>query len=364
MKTAIITGVNGQDGSYLSELLLNKGYYVVGVVRRSSIGRYDRIEHLMREQNFKVVEGDICDPSSVHNLVREYKPHELYNLAAQSHVATSFEQPSYTFQVNAVGVLNILEAVRMNNPSTRVYQASTSEMFGSNYTERSYYHPDNAAINEGNPNIIYKFQDEDTPLDARSPYGVSKIAAHNLINNYKEAYGLYACSGILFNHESPRRGENFVTRKITKWLGGFVKWCNEGNMSYSNVNHPDYHIGTISNYPKLKLGNLEAQRDWGHAKDYVRAMWMMLQQDKPENFVIGTGETHTVGQFVKYACKAAGVIYTPGIVTVDPKFYRPSDVEFLKCNPARANKTLGWKPEITFKQLVKEMVEEDIKNAS
>jgi GDPmannose 4,6-dehydratase len=364
VKTALIFGAVGQDGSYLSELLLSKDYNVIGVTRRSSLPKLDRVEHLLDNPNFLIVEGDIVDPSSVDHIVREYKPDEIYNLAAQSHVGTSFDQPSYTFQVNTLGVLNLLESIKRYDKTIKFYQASTSEMFGSNYTDKideadDLY--DRGVISRETYEHLCskKFQDEDTPLEARSPYGVAKIASYHLVNNYKDAYGIYGCSGILFNHESPRRGENFVTRKITKYIGRLKRKVNSlFQYGYTNRNIVSQLI--IEEFEKLKLGNLTARRDWGHAKDYVRAMWMMMQQEKPDNYVIATGKTHSVQEFLNIAFKVADLEeYQDTMVVIDPKLIRPSEVDYLCGDASKAYKTFGWVPEISFESLVKEMVNED-----
>lgn len=368
-KVAMIFGVTGQDGSYLTELLLEKDYRVIGVKRRSSVNTNERLEHIT-DQNFTIVEGDVTDPSSVYNLLCFHRPDEVYNLSAQSHVATSFEQPALTFQVNAVGVLNVLEGIRNVDKNIRFYQASTSEMFGSNYTS-SYVH-----ANDGGFPIAYRdsFQDENTPFAPNSPYAAAKCAAHDLVRVYRDAYGIHASSGILFNHESPRRGELFVTRKITKWLGNFVqwrsKWCPD---NINTKDHGDFIEGFtfgssagLIEYPlvpKLRLGNLDARRDWGHAKDFVRAMWLMLQKEKADDYVIGTGKAHSIREFLTVAFKEIGIENWEQYVVIDPKFYRPLDVQFLKSNAVKAKQQLGWEPEITFEELVKEMVQNDIGKA-
>ena len=276
---AMIFGATGQDSSYLAELLLEKDYKVVGVKRRSSTNTTERIDHIISHENFFLVEGDITDPSSVNCLISKYQPDELYNFAAQSHVYTSFEQPFYTFQVNAVGVLNILEGVRNYSPKTKILQASTSELFGSNYD----------VDEEGN-----KYQDENTQFSPNSPYAVAKLAAHELVRLYRDSYNIFACSSICFNHESKRRGENFVTRKITKWIGklnniipncGAELFLKDGMLSISKINKIGQCIGGIEygSVPLLKLGNLNAVRDWSHAKDMVKGMWLMLQKDQPKD---------------------------------------------------------------------------------
>lgn len=341
-KIAIITGANGQDGSYLSELLLSKNYNVVGVVRRSSVEKFDNLKNVLEDNRFHVVEGDIADPSSVNGLLRKYCPDEFYNLAAQSHVATSFEQPTYTFNVNAIGVLNILEGIRHISPLTKFYQASTSEMFGSNYDERD--------IGSQNEVVLEKYQDEKTTFNPRSPYGVAKLASHKLVNIYRDAYNIHGSCGILFNHESPRRGVNFVTRKITRWLAQF-KYDNEGWWSNKKAFNG-----------KLKLGNVDSVRDWGHAQDYVEGMWMMLQQDRPDDYVLATGECHSVREFLEIAFSKYELDYKEWI-EIDPSLYRPADVVHLNGCADKAKTKLGWKPKKKFSDLVYDMLESDYKYA-
>lgn len=323
IKTAAITGVTGQDGSYLAELLLNKGYNVIGLYRRSSILKFERIKHLLKTPGLILKEFDITDPSDCADVILNYRPNELYNLSAQSHVATSFNQPTSTFEINTVGVTNLLENIRKFSPTTRFYQASTSEMFGSNFT-----------LKEGK-----KFQDENTAFHPQSPYAVAKLASHKMVEIYRQSYDLYCCNGILFNHESPRRGENFVTRKITRYIGMLV-----------NNKTQD----------KLKLGNIKAVRDWGHAKDYVEAMHLMLTQNVAEDFVISSGASYSVEQFLDIAFKLIDKNYLD-YVEIDPSLYRPSEVEFLQGDCSKAKIKLHWSPNITFNELVKDMVSSDIK---
>lgn len=323
---AMVTGVTGQDGSYLAELLLSKGYTVIGLYRRSSNNTFQRLNNIIHNSNFQLEEFDLTDPAAVSSIVSKYQPQEFYNLAAQSHVGTSFKQPSTTMEINSIGVINILEAIRSYSSDTKFYQASTSEMFGRNVSVDSF-------SNE-------TYQDETTEFMPQSPYGVAKLAAHRMVQIYREAYGIYGCSGILFNHESPRRGENFVTRKITKYIGKLVTG-----------------VDTTSS---LKLGNINIHRDWGHAKDYVRAMWMMLQQDIPDDYVISTGQTRTVLDFLKIAFGLVDLDYTK-YVEIDPDLYRPAEVEYLKGSSKKAEKAIGWKPEISFSELVEDMVNSDIK---
>ncbi len=314
MPTALITGITGQDGSYLAEFLLDKGYDVVGVVRRTSHHSYERIDHLI--PRVRIEAADLLDQHSLTTVLRAVQPDEVYNLAAQSFVPTSFTQPVLTGEFTALGVTRILEAVRFACPNARFYQASSSEMFGK---------------------VHETPQDEDTPFYPRSPYGVAKLYGHWITVNYRESYDLYAVSGILFNHESPRRGMEFVTRKVTDGVA---------------------RIAT-GKATELRLGNLDAQRDWGYAGDYVDAMWRMLQNDEPKDYVIGTGETHRVGDLVRLAFERVGLDWTKYVVR-DPQFYRPAEVDLLLADPARAKADLGWKPETSFQQLVHMMVDADM----
>ena len=355
MKTALVTGVTGQDGSYLSELLLHKDYRVIGLKRRTSTNNLERLGKSITHPNFSIVEGEVADSGCVYELVNRHKPDEIYNLAAQSHVGTSFEQPDFTFQVNALGPLHFLEAIRRFSPDTKFYQASTSEMFGKNFTE----------TDQGN------YQDEDTVLMPQSPYAVAKVAAHHLVRIYREAYRVFGCCGILFNHESPRRGENFVTRKITKWIAEFNVWINRHGLHPSDLvfEEDEFYIpGRVSRdqglqFPKLRLGNLDARRDWGHAEDYVQAMHLMLQQEAPRDFVIATGETHSIKDFLNEAFSLINIWDWSPYVVVDPKFYRPAEVEYLQGLPKQAKEQLGWVPQVQFKQLVQVMVSRDLDNA-
>jgi GDPmannose 4,6-dehydratase len=310
MKKALITGITGQDGSYLAELLLEKGYQVHGTVRRSSTETAGRIAHL--RERLTLHPADLLDQSSVVAAIEKAAPDEVYNLAAQSFVPTSWSQPVLTAEFTALGVTRVLEAIRQVNPKIRFYQASSSEMFGK---------------------VQETPQTEKTPFYPRSPYGVAKVYGHWITVNYRESYGLHASSGILFNHESPRRGLEFVTRKITAGVAAIV-----------NGKQKD-----------LKLGNLDAKRDWGFAGDYVRAMWMMLQQEKAADYVIGMGEAHTVREFCDVAFKTGGLDYEKYVV-VDPAFYRPAEVEILLSDPSKARETLGWEPKTSFQDLVRSMV--------
>ena len=323
-KTALVTGISGQDGSYLAELLLEKKYKVIGLYRRSSTNTLGRISHLLNHPDLTLEEFDLTDPTGVNTIVSKYQPDELYNLAAQSHVGTSFKQPTSTFEINAVGVINLLEAIKNHSPKTRFYQASTSEMFGFNYS---------VGIDHN------RYQDEQTAMLPQSPYGIAKLAAHNMVRIYRSGYGVHGSCGILFNHESPRRGENFVTRKITKYIGQLLR-------------------GETTD--KLKLGNLSAKRDWGHAKDYVKAMWLMLQQTTPDDYVIATGVTWSVQEFLDTAFRLAN-LNPEEHVEIDPDLFRPAEVEYLMGSPAKARDFLGWQPEITFPELVKDMLDHDVK---
>jgi GDPmannose 4,6-dehydratase len=323
-KTALITGITGQDGSYLAELLLHSGYNVVGLYRRSSISSFERIRHI-NHKNLTLEEFDLTDPSSCISVITKYKPDELYNLAAQSHVGTSFKQPTTTFEIDTIGVINLLENIRKFSPDTKFYQASTSEMFGANYS----------IDGDGN-----KYQDEETKFLPQSPYAVAKMASHRMVQIYREAYNIYACSGILFNHESPRRGLNFVTRKITNFIGQIV----------SKPTIPA---------PKLGLGNLSASRDWGHARDYVYGMFLMLQQNVAEDYVLSTGNTYTVQEFCEKAFSYVGLNWQD-YVFIDPELYRPCEVNYLKGSSTKAQKQLGWLPKVSFDDLVKDMVDSDI----
>ena len=341
MKKALITGITGQDGAYLAELLLNKGYEVHGVKRRSSIFNTERIDHLYKDPNegktnFYLHYGDMTDGSSLTNIIQKILPDEIYNLAAQSHVAVSFEQPEYTANSDAIGCLRILESIRFLNltKKTKFYQASTSELYG----------------------LVQEIpQNERTPFYPRSPYGVSKLFAYWITVNYREAYGIHASNGILFNHESPIRGETFVTRKITRALSRIK----------------------VGLQKTLYLGNLDAKRDWGHARDYAKAQWMILQNKKPDDFVIATGKQHSVKEFVNVTAKSLGIkiewrgkglkevgcYNNRAIIKIDPKYFRPTEVDSLIGDPTKAKKILGWKSEITFEEMVKEMAAKDLEKA-
>ena len=342
MKTALITGITGQDGAYLAEFLLKKGYVVHGIKRRTSLFNTDRVDHLYQDphisnRNFILHHGDLTDSTNLIRIVKEVQPDEIYNLASMSHVAVSFEIPEYTANADGIGTLRILEAIRLLGleKKTRFYQASTSELYG---------------LVQETP------QKETTPFYPRSPYAVAKLYAYWITVNYREAYGMYACNGILFNHESPIRGETFVTRKITRALARIKLGLQEC----------------------LYLGNLDAKRDWGHARDYVEMQWLMLQQEQPEDFVIATGEQYSVREFVETAARDIGIDITwrgqgveevgldasgKTIVRVDLRYFRPSEVENLLGDPTKAKEKLGWTPKISFQELVSEMVREDLKSA-
>lgn len=353
MKKALITGITGQDGSYLAEFLLEKGYEVHGIKRRASLFNTQRVDHIyqdphIKNAHFRLHYGDLTDSSNLTRILQEVQPDEVYNLGAQSHVAVSFESPEYTVDVDGVGSLRILEAIRLLGlqKKTRFYQASTSELYG---------------LVQETP------QKETTPFYPRSPYAVAKLYAYWITVNYREAYGMYACNGILFNHESPRRGETFVTRKITRGLANIAQGLEEC----------------------LYMGNIDSLRDWGHAKDYVKMQWLMLQQDKPEDFVIATGVQYTVRQFITWSAEELGITLKfegegvdetgtvvsvqgdkspavkPGdvLMRIDPRYFRPSEVETLLGDPAKAKEKLGWVPEITVQEMCAEMVAEDLKTA-
>ena len=315
MPTALVTGVTGQDGSYLAEFLLEKGYTVIGMVRRTSTINFDRIKDI--QDKIEIVQGDLLDQMSLINLLQEFRPDEVYNLAAQSFVPTSFTQPVLTGEFTALGVTRILEAIRIANPKIRFYQASSSEMFGK---------------------VVEVPQRETTSFHPRSPYGVAKVYGHWITINYRESYNIFGCSGILFNHESPRRGLEFVTHKITHGAARIK-------------------LGLAN---ELRLGNLEARRDWGYAGDYVRAMWLMLQQDAPDDYVVATGETHSVQEFVQETFSYLNLDWKQ-YVTQDQRFYRPAEVDLLVGDPSKAGTKLGWEPIVDFRQLVRLMVDADLK---
>lgn len=318
MKSALITGITGQDGSYLAELLMSRGYKVYGFVRRTSTINTVNIEHLLND--IELISGDLLDEGSIYRALKLANPDEVYNLAAQSFVTASWDQPILTGDITALGVTRLLEAIRNYNPKIRFYQASSSEMFGK---------------------VQETPQTEKTPFYPRSPYGVAKLYGHWITVNYRESYNMFTCSGILFNHESPRRGLEFVTRKITDGVARIKLGLQQ----------------------KLVLGNLEAKRDWGFAGDYIRAMWLMLQQDEPDNYVVATGETHSVGDFARIAFEYVGLNYLDYVI-VDPRFLRPAEVDVLLGNTAKAREKLGWQPEVSFRQLVEMMVDSDLKRVT
>jgi len=341
---AIIFGVTGQDGSYLAELLLDKGYYVIGVSRRTSTSNTSRIDHLFGKDGFVLESGDVLDFSSVYNILWKHHADEVYNLAAQSHVGISFEQPIVTWDITAKGCLNILEGIVKLSKKPRFYQASSSEMFGDAFSIDS----------NGN-----KFQNESTNFNPQSPYAIAKLAAHKITELYRKTHDLHASCGILFNHESERRGENFVTRKISSYMALFKKFLDQAY--HLEIEDETLFQNYIKNAaPKLSLGNLSACRDWGHAKDYVRAMWLMLQQDEPDTYVVATGETHSVKDFVEDSFAYVGITDYDAFIKMDKSQLRPSEVPYLKGDYSKAKEKLGWTPEISFEDLVSTMVQYDI----
>ena len=321
MKKAFITGITGQDGSYLAELLLEKGYRVYGLTRRTSTQNFARIKHLIHNPQLELISGDLIDQHSLTYAMKDIQPDEVYNLAAQSFVKASWDQPVLTGEFTAIGVTRMLEAVRLAAPNARFYQASSSEMFGK---------------------VQEVPQTERTPFYPRSPYGVAKVYGHWITVNYRESFNMFAVSGILFNHESPRRGLEFVTRKIANGVAR-VK---------------------LGKQPYVELGNLEAKRDWGYAKDYVEAMWLMLQQETPDDYIIATGETHSVKEFLQLSCKVAGIDDWESIYKHNPAFDRPAEVDLLVGDPTKAKQKLGWQPSVTFEELVQVMVEAELESES
>ncbi|MDC0297274.1 GDP-mannose 4,6-dehydratase [Crocinitomicaceae bacterium] len=368
MKKAIVFGITGQDGSHLADLLLSKGYHVVGVSRRASTDNTQRIKHILGNERFDLAQGDITDAHSVINVFKNHSNvDEIYNLAAQSHVAVSFKQPALTWDITGKGCLNILQSIVDLGIKGRFYQASSSEMFGRNYDVTA---DSVGTMEDGMEVSLEKYQDEDTKFMPQSPYAIAKCAAHYMTALYRDAYGMHASAGILFNHEGERRGENFVTRKITKWIGEFVKWCRDAEFGSTGIELPEHEdmvrvYGRPLNkpeFPKLRLGNLEAFRDWGYAGDYVEAMWMMLQQDSPQDFVICTGETHTIREFLDVAFGKVGIDDWSDLVVQDPEFYRAAEVEYLRGDCSKAKNVLGWTPKHGFEDLVKLMVDHDVLN--
>lgn len=376
MKKAIIFGITGQDGSHLADLLLSKDYHVVGVSRRASTDNTQRIKHILGNERFELVQGDITDAYSVINILKKHEDvDEIYNLAAQSHVAVSFKQPALTWDITGKGCLNILQSMVDLGIDARFYQASSSEMFGRNFDEKLI--PKTAEECKGICSDLpqmktEKYQDENTKFMPQSPYAIAKCAAHHMTRLFREAYGLHASAGILFNHEGERRGETFVTRKITKWIGEFCEWFRRIEGQTDDFSCLDLR-GDVKGYedqiiwdsgvsfPKLRLGNLEAFRDWGYAGDYVEAMWMMLQQDSPQDYVICTGETHTIREFLDVAFSHIGIEDWSDLVVQDPEFYRPAEVDYLRGDCSKANNVLGWTPKHSFEDLVKLMVDYDTK---
>ncbi|AEM22372.1 GDP-D-mannose dehydratase [Brachyspira intermedia PWS/A] len=323
MKKALITGITGQDGSYLTELLLEKGYEVHGIIRRSSSFNTERIDHLYSDPHINDVRmflhyGDLSDSSNLSRILEKIQPDEIYNLAAQSHVRVSFDMPEYTADVTGLGTIRLLDAIKETQIKTRFYQASTSELYGK---------------------VVETPQTEKTPFYPRSPYACAKVYSYWITVNYRESYDMYACNGILFNHESPRRGETFVTKKITHAIARILN----------------------KEQDKLYLGNLDSKRDWGYAKDYVEAMWLMLQQEKADDYVIATGETHSVREFLDEAFGLVGLDWKK-YVEIDPRYYRPTEVDLLLGDPTKAKEKLGWQPKTTFKELVKIMLDYDLKS--
>lgn len=354
-KVALITGINGQDGSFLAELLLEKGYDVHGMIRRSSNFNTKRIDHLFDRLTLHY--GDVSDMGNVYSIINKIRPDEIYNFAAMSHVKVSFELENYTFQVNTLGILNVLEAVRMMGMNSRIYQASTSEMYG-NTTDGTLY------------------LKEDSTMMPVSPYGISKLAAHHICNYYRDAYGMFVVSSILLNHESERRGPTFVTKKITDYVGGYCRHLGKGRQYFSSF------FSKLSVYAPLELGNLDARRDWGYAKDYVEGIWMMMQHDTPDNYVLASGEAHSVREFVELAFEEIGVrIEWRGdrgstneygvdaasgmtLIKVNPKYFRPIDIETLIGDSGKAQRELGWEAKTSFRQLVSLMVRDSVKNSA
>ena len=342
---AIITGITGQDGSHLADLLLEKNYEVIGVARRCSVDTRERIKHLSNCTKFKLIEGDVTDVSSVINIFKNNdNVDEVYNLAAQSHVGVSFKQPALTWDVTGKGCLNLLQSLvdlKMNH--VRFYQASSSEMFGSSY--------------DVDRNGV-KYQDEQTKFMPNSPYAIAKCAAHNCVRIYRNAYNIHASAGILFNHEGPRRGETFVTQKIVTWIANFKRWLSYNTLDDFPIDHTSDHIVIHrESFPKLRLGNIKASRDWGYAGDYVKAMWLMLQQEQADDYVICTGKTYTIEDFLDEAFTQAGLDDFNNFIVIDPEFYRPCEVDYLRGHYTKAKKVLGWEPKQNLEGLVKLMLD-------
>lgn len=350
MKRAIIFGITGQDGSHLLDLLLEKNYDVIGVARRSSTDTTTRIKKHLNNPHFTLVEGDVTDVSSIMTVLVNYgHVDEVYNLAAQSHVAVSFKQPALTWDITGQGCLNILQAiVDLGMKHIKFYQASSSEMFGSSYS----------VDGDGN-----KFQDENTKFLPQSPYAIAKCAAHYAVGLYREAYGLHASAGILFNHEGPMRGDNFVTKKITNWVVDFINWIEYNNLDINHLcfsNDTIYYSDLKLSFPKLRLGNLDAYRDWGYAGDYVEAMWLMLQQEYPNDYVICTGKTYTIKDFLNMAFGYFDISDWKNYVFIDPELYRPAEVDYLRGDCSKAKNRLGWIPKYDLKNLISLMIDSRI----
>lgn len=355
------------DGSYLADLLLDKNYKVVGVKRRSSSDNEERIRHLKDDPNYRTLEGDLTDYASLVQVFKSVpEVNEVYNLAAQSHVGTSFKQPGLTWDVTGKGCINILQClVDLDMKHVKFYQASSSEMFGAAYDTKPVYQNEVEYLDliRDCKALKKKYQDENTKFLPQSPYAIAKCAAHMSVRLFREAYSIHGSCGILFNHEGARRGENFVTRKITKWIGEFNRWMmdnHDDTLSTLTFSEDYIHASNCRRFSKLRLGNLEAKRDWGHAKDYVRAMWMMLQQDIPDDYVICTGETRSVREFLDFAFGVIQIKDWSNLVMIDPEFYRPAEVDYLLGDCSKAKKFLKWEPEFTFQQLVEEMVHNDL----
>lgn len=342
---AIIFGITGQDGSHLADLLLEKNYEVIGVARRSSTDNLSRIKHILNHPKFKVVEGDITDSGSIANVFHNYEHvDEVYNLAAQSHVGTSFSQPLLTWDVTGKGCLNILQYIKDYMPSARFYQASSSEMFG------KCYDVDENGI---------KYQDENTRFMPQSPYAIAKCAAHNSVRLYRECYNLHASCGILFNHEGPRRGDNFVTKKVINWVVDFILWVNTNDVNMNHIEQDGNYIEYNDIvFPKLLLGNLDSYRDWGYAGDYVEAMWMMLQKDDADDYVICTEKTHSIRDLLDASFRYFNIYDWSKLVGTDDRFYRPAEVDYLRGRSTKARVKLEWKPKYDFNGLIKLMIEE------
>lgn len=351
---AIITGITGQDGSHLADLLLEKGYDVIGIARRASTDNTSRIQHILSHPSFKLIEGDITDMSSLYNIFKANADvDEVYNLAAQSHVAVSFKQPGLTWDITGKGCLNILQClVDLDMTNVKFYQASSSEMYGASYdTDRDQN----------------KYQDENTKFLPQSPYAIAKCAAHYVTRLYREAYGMHTSTGILFNHEGPRRGDKFVTKKITKWIGDFKKFLKRNNIEEkhlsANCTSEECELlfasGIQESFPKLRLGNLEAMRDWGYAGDYVEAMWLMLQQENGDDYVICTGISHTIKDFLEISFTYAGIDNWEHYVFIDPEFYRPAEVDFLRGDSTKAKVKLGWHPKTNLTNMIKMMLQHE-----